>query len=193
MPGSHLDLRALRNAIASLEGAIEIVGNRAWFDAQTAAMRNTLMASVIQNFEFVYELGIKMIRRRIELEADSPNEVDQTNFRDMLRIAGEKGLIADVEAWFHHRQMQHLSAHTYDQAKARQIYDDTLSFGERRACLAGGPGSAQWVTSRRSTYGRIFGRSFGTSCTSMSRIVRSGYLVHALGGRPSATPTSIWR
>ena len=137
MPGPHLDLSSLRNAIVSLEGALEIVDNHAWFDAQTTMMRNTLMAGVIQNSEFVYELGIKMIGRQIELEADSPDEVDQTNFRDILRIAGEKGLVMDVEAWFHYHQMQNASAHTYDQEKAREVYQDILTFvGGARTLLA---------------------------------------------------------
>jgi hypothetical protein len=63
-------------------------------------VQDILMAGVIQNFEFVYKLSIKMIRRQIELESASPEEIDKTNFWDMVRVAGEKGLIADVEAWF---------------------------------------------------------------------------------------------
>jgi nucleotidyltransferase substrate binding protein (TIGR01987 family) len=132
-----LDLSALRGAIASLEGALEAVGDRTWFDGQSPNVQNTLMAGAIQNFEFVYELSIKMIRRQIELDSDSPDEVDQTNFRDMLRIAAEKGLITDVEAWFFYRKMRNVSAHTYDHAKAREVYRDTLTFiNDARALLA---------------------------------------------------------
>jgi nucleotidyltransferase substrate binding protein (TIGR01987 family) len=55
----------------------------------------------------------------------------------MLRIAAEKALIADVEAWFGYRRMRNLSAHTYDQQKARQVYQDTLTFvADARALLA---------------------------------------------------------
>jgi nucleotidyltransferase substrate binding protein (TIGR01987 family) len=54
-----------------------------------------------------------------------------------LRIAAEKGLIADVEAWFFYRSMRNASAHTYDQQKARQIYRDTLKFvDDARSLLA---------------------------------------------------------
>ncbi len=82
------------------------------------ALRNTLLAGVIQNFEFVYELSVKMLRRELERGSDTPGEIDAANFRDMLRIAAERGLIDNIEAWFGYRQMRNLSAHTYDQTKA---------------------------------------------------------------------------
>lgn len=76
-----LDLSSLRKAIASLEGAIEIVSDSPWFDRQPANLQNTLIAGVIQNFEFVYELSIKMLRRRIEINSSSPAEIDGASFR----------------------------------------------------------------------------------------------------------------
>ena len=64
------------------------------------------------------ELSIKMIRRQIEIESSSPNEVDEGNFHEVLRVAGEKALIADVGAWFRYRKMRNMTAHTYDHEKA---------------------------------------------------------------------------
>ena len=130
MSGSVLDLSALCDAIESLADGLEVVGDAVWFPAQTPKVRNTLIAGVIQNFEFVYEISVKMIKRRIELDALSPAEVDRTNFRELLREAGEKGLIDDVEAWFVYRRMRNVTAHTYDHAKAMQVYKDTLKFVE---------------------------------------------------------------
>ena len=123
-----LDTSAFRHAVVALEGGLGAVGNNAWFDLQSIIVQDMMIAGVIQHFEFVYELSIKMIRRQIEMDADSPNEIDATNFRDMLRIAGEKGLIADVEAWFTYRKMRNISAHTYDRTIAWQVYEDTLRF-----------------------------------------------------------------
>jgi nucleotidyltransferase substrate binding protein (TIGR01987 family) len=123
-----LDLGALRKAVAALDGGLALVGNTGWFDQQSPIVQDMLIAGVIQHFEFVYELSVKMIRRQMELDSDSPDEVDQTNFRDMLRIAGEKGLIDDVEAWFFHRKTRNISAHTYDRAIAHQVYENSLVF-----------------------------------------------------------------
>ena len=132
----RLDLSSLRDALGSLQDGIEVVSDNAWFNQQTDKARNTLVAGVIQNFEFVYEISIKMLRRQIEAESASPEEVDDTNFQGILRLAAEKGLIADVEAWFRYRQMRNITAHTYDRQKAQRVYQGTLEFiGDARDLL----------------------------------------------------------
>ena len=128
MTDYKLDLTALRNAVSSLEDGVDVVSDSAWFNQQSAKVRNTLVAGVIQNFEFVYEISVKMVKRQIEAESASPEDVDESNFREVLRVAAEKGLIADVEAWFKYRQMRNITAHTYDHEKAQRVYQGTLGF-----------------------------------------------------------------
>lgn len=123
-----LDLTSLRQALASLQDAQALVDDAAWFAPQPPRVRNTVIAGLIQNFEFVYELSVKMIRRQLELEAASPTEVDETSFRDLMRLAGERGLVTDVEAWFGYRRLRNITAHTYDQAKARVVLDGLVPF-----------------------------------------------------------------
>lgn len=136
MNDSTLDLSALQRALTSLEDSLEVVSDSEWFNEQSLKVQNTLIAGVIQNFEFVYEVGFKMIKRQIELESASPEEVDQGSFRDVLRLAAEKGLIRDVEAWFGYRRMRNITAHTYDHEKAQQVYQGTLLFiNDARALL----------------------------------------------------------
>jgi nucleotidyltransferase substrate binding protein (TIGR01987 family) len=125
---SALDLTALRSAITSLDDGLAVVSDTSWFNAQDIKVRNTLIAGVIQNFEFVYEIGLKMLRRQLEAESDSPDSIDQASFRELLRVGAEKGLIDDVEAWFGFRQMRNITAHTYDHAKAQQVYAGTQDF-----------------------------------------------------------------
>jgi len=133
---TQLDLSALRDAIASLDDGLEVVSDDHWFNLQTAKIQNTLISGVVKNFEFVYEISVKMIKRVIELESASPSEVDESNFRDLLRTAGEKGLVTDVEAWFRYRKMRNITAHTYDHEKAQQVYRDTVGFvADARALL----------------------------------------------------------
>ncbi len=137
MNDSTLDLSALQRALTSLEDSLEVVSDSEWFNEQSPKVQNTLIAGVIQNFEFVYEVGFKMIKRQIELESASPDEVDQGSFRDVLRLAAEKGLIQDVEAWFGYQRMRNITAHTYDHDKAQQVYQGTLLFiNDARALLA---------------------------------------------------------
>jgi len=131
-----LKLNPLRHAIASLADGLNAVSNNEWFSKQSEAVKNTLIAGIIQNFEFVYEISVKMIRRQIEAEADIPQDIDRMNFRDMLRVAAETGLIDDVVAWFSYREMRNITSHTYDQEKAKIVYKSTLSFiNDARALL----------------------------------------------------------
>ena len=58
----QLDFSALRQAITSLGDAIDVVADEQWFNQQKNTVQNTLIAGVIQNFEFVYELSIKMLK-----------------------------------------------------------------------------------------------------------------------------------
>ncbi len=131
-----LDVSSLADATTSLQESIGVVSNEQWFNAQPKAVQNTLIAGVIQNFEFVHEISIKMLRRRIEMDAATPTEADFSDFRDLLRTAAEKGLIADVEAWFGYRTMRDVTSHTYDHEKARKVYQGTLQFiGDAKALL----------------------------------------------------------
>jgi len=123
-----LNLDALRSAVSSLSDGLDVVSDSQWFTQQSAKVQNTLMAGVIQNFEFVYGISVKMLKRQIEAESAAPEEVDETNFREVLRLAAEKGLIADVDAWFKYRQMRNITAHTYDHDKAWMVYQNTLNF-----------------------------------------------------------------
>lgn len=123
-----LDLTALSDALASLEAAKGIVDDQTWFNQQSMPVRQTLVAGVIQNVEFVYELSIKMLRRRIELDAASPTEADFADFRQLLRLGAERGLIADVEAWFGHRKMRNITSHSYNQEKALAVLGGTDQF-----------------------------------------------------------------
>ena len=127
-PPEILDLSALRDALISLHEGLEIVSDLEWFNRQSDKVQNTLIAGVIKNFEFVYEISIKMIRRRLEIGADSPTDVDKMEFRNLLRSAAERGLINDVEAWFKYRKMRNITSHTYDHEKARQVYQETIVF-----------------------------------------------------------------
>ncbi len=118
-----LDLSPLEQAVASLAQALQVVHDADWFAAQPYPVQRTLLAGVVQNFEFVYELCVKMMRRRLELDADIPGQVDLAGFREMVRLAAEQGLVADVSAWFEFRQLRNITSHTYDQSKADRVVD----------------------------------------------------------------------
>lgn len=117
-----LDFSVVYQAIASLDGALSLVEDTAWFQRQPQVAQDTLLAGTIQNLEFVYDLSVKTLRRQLERVSDTPGEIDRAGFRDILRIGGKRGLVDDVGAWFRYRDLRNASAHTYEKVKVWKIY-----------------------------------------------------------------------
>lgn len=105
---------ALSKAVLSLSQALDITTQRA----------DDLLArdGCIQRFEYTYELCVKSMRRQLEAMADSPSSVDELGFKDMVRVAAERGLITELQAWFSFRELRNITAHTYDPDKAQIVF-----------------------------------------------------------------------
>lgn len=108
-----LDLTPLQNALASL--------GRAYARSEDAPDDEELRDAVIQRFEYTYELCWKMLRRRLEMDAASPDEIDRLSFRDLIRAGTERGFVSEVEPWMRYRELRNLTTHTYDEAKAELV------------------------------------------------------------------------
>lgn len=80
--------------------------------------------SVIQRFEFSYELAWKMLKLRLEAESLSPRTPKET-----LQEALQAGFIADGNRWSEIQRMRNLSSHTYDEALADQVHAFVSSEG----------------------------------------------------------------
>jgi len=124
----RLDLSALRKACGSLEMAVENAMDEKFVGSLSDSQKQLIIAGVIQNFEFTYELVFKMIKRQLEIDAASPAEVDQYSFRDLLRTAAERGLIDDVEDWFEYRRLRNITSHTYNLDKAQEVFKKSIVF-----------------------------------------------------------------
>ena len=115
-----LDFSSLKKALASLERAVV----RSAAEPQDQELRD----AVIQRFEYSYDLCWKMMKRRIELDAPNPAEIDRLSYRDLFRDAAEKGLVEDVQAWMVFRDQRNITSHTYDEAKAAAVYKTAIEF-----------------------------------------------------------------
>lgn len=91
-------------------------------------------AAAIQAFEFCFEIGIKMLRRRLEHILTTP-EVERFSYRDLVRIGTEKGFIDDPQAWFRYREMRNITSHSYDESKAEMIASVLPEFADRALYL----------------------------------------------------------
>ena len=120
MTDMKLDFSPLQKALNSL--------NRAIVRSQKAPDDEELRDAVIQRFEYTYELAWKMLKRQLEQEFPTPSDVDRLSFRDLLREGAERGMIADVEKWMDYREQRNITSHTYDEDKAKSVYESALSF-----------------------------------------------------------------
>ena len=116
-----LDFSPLKSAIAQLEKSLEYANSP--LARQDPGLFEQLRNSVIQCFEFTYELSHKMLKRYLEATAANPAEIDFSSFQSLIRTGSEKGLLrSDWSRWKEYRQARTDSSHTYDQEKAAAVY-----------------------------------------------------------------------
>ncbi len=116
-----IDITSLRNAMAQLETAISYANSA--LAASDPGLREQLRNSVIQCFEFTYELSHKMLKRYLESTAANPQDIDLATFQTLIRTANEQGLLrSDWSMWRTYRQARTDSGHTYNQAKAEAVF-----------------------------------------------------------------------
>lgn len=95
----------------------------------------TFRTACIKSFEYSYELSIQLIKRQLETMTAAADEIDRLNFKDLIRTASEKGLIADTALWFGYRDIRNLTVHTYDEDKAQQVYLNLPGFEKSASSL----------------------------------------------------------
>lgn len=128
----NLDFSPLGNAVGQLEKALSYANSD--MAKADAGLREQLRNSVIQCFEFTYELSHKMLKRYLEETAASPEEIDLSTFQNLIRLGNEKGLLrSDWAQWRAYRQARTDSSHTYDEDKAESVFEVAPDFlGEAR-------------------------------------------------------------
>ena len=122
-----LDFSSLENAISQLEKSLKYANSSMAQDDDD--LFEQLRNSVIQCFEFTYELSHKMLKRYLEETAASPEEINLSTFQNMIRTGNEKGLLrSDWSRWRTYRQARTDSSHTYSEDKAEAVYQITPDF-----------------------------------------------------------------
>jgi len=116
-----LDYSPLVNAIAQLEKSLTYANSPAAL--ADPGLREQLRNSVIQCFEFTYELSWKMLKRYLEETEASPADIDISTFQNLIRLGNERALLrSDWRQWKTYRQARTDSSHTYDAAKAEAVF-----------------------------------------------------------------------
>lgn len=129
-----LDFSSLANAIGQLEKSIGFATSD--MAKQNDELFEQLRNSVIQCFEFTYELSWKMLKRYLEETAANPDEIDTSAFQNLIRMGNEQGLLrSDWSRWKIYRQARTNSSHAYDADKAGKVYEIAPDFLEEARYL----------------------------------------------------------
>lgn len=116
-----IDFSSLGSAISQLEKSLQYASSP--MAQKDPGLFEQLRNSVIQCFEFTYELSHKMLKRYLEETAASPDEIDLSTFQNLIRTGNEKGILrSDWSRWKEYRQARTDSSHTYDQDRAEVVY-----------------------------------------------------------------------
>lgn len=107
---TELSLTPLKKALQSLEKAI------------AHPLDEFTRDSVIQRFEFTFELSWKALKRY--LESDKPLADDSV--KGILREAFQRKIITDIDQWFAFQKARNLTSHTYNEETAIDVYESAL-------------------------------------------------------------------
>jgi nucleotidyltransferase substrate binding protein (TIGR01987 family) len=107
-----ISFEPLTKALATLERAIQQPKNEFTRD------------SVIQRFEYSFELSWKLLQK--VLEADKP--LDDNSIKGILRESGKQKFIDSVEKWFEFQRARNLTSHTYNEDIAAEIFNIAITF-----------------------------------------------------------------
>jgi nucleotidyltransferase substrate binding protein (TIGR01987 family) len=131
MTYAPIDLSTLRKALAQLIEAISFWQAR----AQDDPLKPHLRSSVIQSFEFSYELSVRAVRRVLIERAESADLVRDLSFNDLVRRALDANLPMELDAWRRWRDMRNGTSHAYDEERAQAVALEAASFASDAANL----------------------------------------------------------
>lgn len=116
-----LNITPLKNARDSFSRGLEKLSS----DPEDEFVRD----SVIQRFEFCYDLMTKFIKRHLKNYSENPSSIDEMSFPDMIREADKKQVLKNnLETWSLYRKQRNITSDTYDESKANAVLAQIPSF-----------------------------------------------------------------
>lgn len=121
MAQNRIVFTSLREALHSLELALQEPT-----DDLNDVRKQMFKDSIIQRFEYTYELAWKALKRCLEQETQE--SLDDIGRRDLFRRAFEFGWINDPSVWFAYQEARNQTSHAYDRQIAQGVYDTVKPF-----------------------------------------------------------------
>lgn len=110
-----LDITSFTKALITLEEALNAY--------QKNPENDFIRDACIQRFEYSYELSHKMLRRYLEMTEPTISVIDDLSFSSLIRLGYERGLLnGEWIIWKSFRDARNITAHTYDENKAMDVF-----------------------------------------------------------------------
>jgi len=107
--------------IEPLEKALTTL-KEAWVEYNKDLSNTFIRDSVIQRFEYTFELSHKLLRRFLSETEASRAEISEMFFNELIRLGCKRGLLLnDLETWDKYRKSRNLTSHNYDEFNADSI------------------------------------------------------------------------
>jgi len=121
-----IDYSKLTDALSQLEISLKLIDSE---DAKKKPVyREKFRTAAIQEFEYTYDLAVKLIRRQLAEIVPNPSELTQMSFMDLIRSGAQAGLVQEVENYRSFREIRNTTSHTYDETKAQEVMDTMEEF-----------------------------------------------------------------
>jgi nucleotidyltransferase substrate binding protein (TIGR01987 family) len=105
----------------SLEKSLSTL-KEAWVEYQKDLSNTLIRDSVIQRFEYTFELSHKILRRFLSETEASRAEVSEIIFNELIRLGCKRGLLLnDLETWDKYRKSLNLTSHNYNESNADNV------------------------------------------------------------------------
>ena len=105
----------------SLEKALTTL-KEAWVEFQKNTANTFVRDSVIQRYEYTYEMAHKILRRFLSETEPNRAEVSEMFFNELIRLGCKRGLLLnDIETWDKYRKLRNLTSHNYDEFNTESI------------------------------------------------------------------------
>jgi nucleotidyltransferase substrate binding protein (TIGR01987 family) len=103
----------------------------AWAEYQKNMSNTFVRDSVIQRFEYTFEIAHKILRRFLSETESSRTEISEMLFNELIRLGCKRGLLLnDLETWDKYRKLRNLTSHNYDEFNTEYIIAIMLVFIE---------------------------------------------------------------
>lgn len=118
-----MDYTQLKTAIVRFGEMLEAFRHN---DERPPLERQAVQDSLIKRFEYTLEIAWKICKRHLEEEGFA--EAATGSPKSIIRLAAQRKLVADPEAWFGYLRFRQDTSHDYSSDKAEAVMDIAEDF-----------------------------------------------------------------